>query len=398
VYCSKPEVAKAACDSLGNRCNYPILLGNDPLYGGLGGEFTVITSSILNGPLVLRHELGHSIIDVGEEYDGGFAYFGVNAAHDSLKPIPWEHWLSNPPTNTLTKPTNENLKPRVERSVMSMQVYPWTMLNATSSWSIKFTSSGSYSRHLVKFSLSGLSRKEDLQVALDGVDLGWVPKPGIGLDRWHYDIYSPNGLAPGYHELVFTLVNERQQGVAQLCSAEILEFGNEDEFVSKPGFYSLYPTYSDDNETSYRPTNEDCLMRMVTSPNFCKVCTKTLWLHLLTRINFIDDISESCVQHHHSGSSLASSSWSKVINLHLVPLAQLRKTPVSPNESYTITWAKDGSLLSQFTNKTRIEIDDENAIGRYTIQVKFATEEIRLKSKKLVSGIDYTVSTKCRET
>ena len=189
----------------------------------------VITSSILNGPLVLRHELGHSIIEVGEEYDGGFAYFGVNAAHDVLKPIPWEHWLSNPPTNTLTKLTNENLKPRVERSVMSMQVYPWTMLNVTSPWSIKFTSSGSYSRHLVKFSLSGLPRKEDLQVTLDGIDLDWVPKPGIGLDRWHYDIHSPNGLAPGYHELVFTLVNEQQEGVAQLCSAEILEFGNEDE-------------------------------------------------------------------------------------------------------------------------------------------------------------------------
>ena len=27
VYYSKPEVAKAACDSLGNKCNYPILLG-----------------------------------------------------------------------------------------------------------------------------------------------------------------------------------------------------------------------------------------------------------------------------------------------------------------------------------------------------------------------------------
>ena len=27
VYYSKPEVAKAACDSLGNQCNYPILLG-----------------------------------------------------------------------------------------------------------------------------------------------------------------------------------------------------------------------------------------------------------------------------------------------------------------------------------------------------------------------------------
>lgn len=185
----------------------------------------VITSSILNGPLVLRHELGHSIIDVGEEYDGGFAYFGVNAAHDPSKPIPWEHWLSKPPTAL----ASENLKPRVERSVMPMQVYPWTMLNTTSTWSIKFTSSGDYSRHVVRFSLSGLSQQEDLQVMLDGVDLGWVPKPGIGLDRWHYDIHSPNGLAPGLHELSFILVNKKQEGVAQLCSAEILEFGNEEE-------------------------------------------------------------------------------------------------------------------------------------------------------------------------
>lgn len=31
----------------------------------------VITASPLNGPLVLRHELGHSLIPVGEEYEGG---------------------------------------------------------------------------------------------------------------------------------------------------------------------------------------------------------------------------------------------------------------------------------------------------------------------------------------
>jgi hypothetical protein len=31
----------------------------------------VITASALNGPLVLRHELGHSLIPVGEEYEGG---------------------------------------------------------------------------------------------------------------------------------------------------------------------------------------------------------------------------------------------------------------------------------------------------------------------------------------
>ena len=141
-------------------------------------------------------------------------------------------------------------------------------------------------------------------------------------------------------------------------------------------------------------------MRMVTSPNFCKVCTETLWLHLLRGINFIDEISESCVQRDHSGSSLtsSSSSWSKVIDLHLVPLAQLRRTPVSHDESYSITWKKDGNFLPQFTNKTRIEMDDGNAMGRYTMQVKFATEEIRVESNKLVSGMEYTVRTKCEET
>ena len=151
--------------------------------------------------------------------------------------------------------------------------------------------------------------------------------------------------------------------------------------------------YSDINETSYRPTNEDCLMRAVTSPNFCKVCTERLWLYLLKRVAFVDDISESCVGHRSGSASL----WSKVIDLHLLPLAHLRKTPVSPDESYTIIWNKDGSLLPQFTNKTRIEIDDESALGEYTIKVNFATEEIRLKSKKLISSVNYTVKTKCGE-
>jgi hypothetical protein len=47
-----------------------LMTGNDGLYGGLGGDYTVITASEINGPLVLRHELGHSLIDEGDEYDG----------------------------------------------------------------------------------------------------------------------------------------------------------------------------------------------------------------------------------------------------------------------------------------------------------------------------------------
>ena len=50
------------------------MAGNDGLYGGLGGDFTVITASEINGPLVLRHELGHSLIEEGDEYDGSESY------------------------------------------------------------------------------------------------------------------------------------------------------------------------------------------------------------------------------------------------------------------------------------------------------------------------------------
>lgn len=112
---------------------------------------------------------------------------------------------------------------------MPMQIYPWTLLNTTQSWSVNFTSSGTFSRHLVRFSLSGLPEASDLRVELDGIDLGWVPKDGLGLDRWHYDVHRAGGLSGGEHTLTFTLVNKEREGVAQLCSAEILEFGDENE-------------------------------------------------------------------------------------------------------------------------------------------------------------------------
>jgi len=112
---------------------------------------------------------------------------------------------------------------------MPMQTYPWTLLSTSSSRSTKFVSSGTFSRHLVRFSLSGLPEKADLKVELDNVDLGWEPKVGLGVDRWHYDIHLDRGLSGGEHELRFTLLNRDREGIAQLCSAEILEFGDEDE-------------------------------------------------------------------------------------------------------------------------------------------------------------------------
>jgi hypothetical protein len=175
----------------------------------------------MNGPLILRHELGHSIINVGEEYDGGYAYFGVNAFSDISQPVPWAHWLS--------EPTAEDESTRVERSVMPLQDYAWTLLNTTKAWSTKFNSSGAYSRHLIRTSLSGLPAKTDLRVELDGDDLDWVPREAIGLDRYFYDFTGDEGLSPGEHEVKFTLLNADLEGDAQMCSVEVIEFGGEDE-------------------------------------------------------------------------------------------------------------------------------------------------------------------------
>ncbi|KAI0754586.1 IgA peptidase M64-domain-containing protein [Daedaleopsis nitida] len=203
VYYSKPEVAREACFSLGDRCNFPILMGNDPLYGGMDSEFTTITPSLANGPLVLRHELGHNIIDIGEEYDGGSAdiYHGVNSAQNiSLDTLPWAHWLTDTFRGSQghSHPHDHGSSPRVprvERAVMPLQDYAWTMLNTSTAWSTTFYSSGTYARHLVRFSLSGLPLAEDLTVELDGRDLHWEPHADIGVDRWHYDIEINQTLA-----------------------------------------------------------------------------------------------------------------------------------------------------------------------------------------------------------
>lgn len=184
---------------------------------------------------MLRHELGHSIIDVGEEYDGGFAYFGPNAATNLSEPIPWEQWLSDPPQD---KSTNA---PRVEKSVMPLQEYVWTLLNTSTPWSTTFISSGTYARHLVRFSLSGLPESSDLTVELDRLDLGWAPRSDIGLDRWHYDIHLNQTLAGGQHEVKFTLTNTQREGVAQLCSVEIIEFGDETELVHYSSLPHTHP-------------------------------------------------------------------------------------------------------------------------------------------------------------
>lgn len=178
---------------------------------------SVVTASPHNGPAVLRHELGHSIIGVGEEYDGGAVYRGVNSARTPAS-VPWTQWYTDPAS-----------EPKIQRSNMPIQAYPWTMLNVSRGWSQDFHSAGTYDNHLLQFSISGVTRSSALRVEIDGRDLGWEVNSLVGLDRWIYTMKFDDALAPGRHTLQFTLLDEEMEGTAQLCNLQILEYGDAGE-------------------------------------------------------------------------------------------------------------------------------------------------------------------------
>lgn len=213
----------------------------------------MITPSVANGALILRHELGHSVIPVGEEYDGGFPYRGVNSdtADDLEKQggVSWAHWLADDHPNAPSHAQHDTAL-RIERSMMPLQEWAWTLLNTSTPWSARFNSVGTYARYLMRFSISGVPLEGEVRVLFDGEDLGWRPMDGIGMDRWvcltflfttyvlmintalyryHYDVYRNTSLAAGEHNVTVVLESKEHEGTAQLCSFEVLEFGDEDE-------------------------------------------------------------------------------------------------------------------------------------------------------------------------
>ena len=56
-----------------------------------------------------------------------------------------------------------------------------------------------------------------------------MEEEGLGVDRWHYDFEREGGLKAGQHELSFELKGKGEEGLAQLCSFEVLEYGTADE-------------------------------------------------------------------------------------------------------------------------------------------------------------------------
>lgn len=244
-----------------------MLVGNDALYGGLGGDFTcvccsttdgrIITASPLNGQVVLRHELGHSLIPVGEEYDGGVVYDGVNAdAVENIHRLKWRKYLSGPA--------------RIEDAKVPMQAYPWHNLDE-GGYSISFTGSNKpfkkqrYVRSLLRVSLSSIPDPTHVIIALNGdvvdLDAAFPEEWKNSLDRRWLEV--PMGAVPAGDNLLEVELSglgreaEPGQGGKMVTSVEIIEYA--EDFNAEEGFIGAFPTYAVDGGVTLRPVSGDKL-------------------------------------------------------------------------------------------------------------------------------------------
>ncbi|KAI9362932.1 IgA peptidase M64-domain-containing protein [Zopfochytrium polystomum] len=352
ISCSKPFTARLTCTKTGAYAyDFPSLIGNDDFYGGLGGEFTISTRSPTSGTVVLRHEMGHNFVSVGEEYDGGYVYSGCNAGH-SLDKLPWKHWL-----------TEEHV--REEQNVLRVQDYSWYDL-AKGPYKIPFKSDGKFSRWNLKISASGVESPGSLEVYLDGERLGWNTTGLVdrGFHEWSFE---NGGLSAGEHLLEFRQGFPSKTGspIRQLCSVTLHEYQAEPHYHFDNNFYGAFPTYALNGKKSYRPTHEGCLMRNMTQETFCNVCKEGLFLNLLRKISVIDGIRTECLPEKGLRATV-----------DVLALAHLRPQPIA-GERYDITWKKNGQPQPALQDLQTIEVDAASAAGKWTVSVAFVTPEIR---------------------
>lgn len=125
--------------------------------------------------------MGHSFINVGDEYDNGPTYYGVNSA-SSLANVEstWGHWLSG--------------ELREERVVYRLLEYPWADLS-NGDQVFSFISDGQYSRWYLLLSVSAAGEEDCLEFILDGEILLWETRGSD--DREFYDWHGHEGLAAG---------------------------------------------------------------------------------------------------------------------------------------------------------------------------------------------------------
>lgn len=247
--------------------DYPILVGNDKFYGGLGGTFAITTSAPLNITTVLRHELGHNFGRVGEEYDGGQVYDGANHSSSSSN-LPWAHWAKNPAP--------------VHAAKLLHISAPWKNLgNGEMTTTIDVPDTAK--TVLLDFSSLGSDSKDDIVLTVDGKQ---IPYDG----KWNYDrnFYKVKlELAPGRHTIVF------KEGVkdGNNTLSRLAVYGVPADFPTDRTVVGAFKSYSQGGGSGgFRPTESDCLMRDMQLTHFCPACQENMWRNFLKEVSLIDGV------------------------------------------------------------------------------------------------------------
>jgi len=302
--------------------------------------------------------MGHNFGNVGEEYDGGSVYSGANSAR-TLATITWRAWLTEPAA------------PIVEQNtVQKVQAYAWTDL-ARGPVRYTWTSDGTFPRNLLRFSASGCETPGSLRITLDGVIMPWTTK--ATLDRSFYE-YSWPVFTAGSHSLVF------EQGtppsapqIRQLCNVNLHEYKAESQYKLDNNYIGAYPTWSSSNAKTYRPNNERCLMRNMTSRNFCVVCQENNWHQFFRRMTLIDNLAVT-----YPGANAT-------VVLTPVPLAQFRPTPIL-GERYLVTWIRNGLVDPTIGNIFSWSRPRASVTGNWVVNVEFQTPEVRVDTSNLLKA------------
>eukprot|EP00835_Amoeboradix_gromovi_P004105 NODE_302_length_11399_cov_0.339115.p1 type:complete len:547 gc:universal NODE_302_length_11399_cov_0.339115:7001-5361(-) len=361
----KANFARQLCNKLGTKCDYPSIIGNDVFYGGLGGEFVISTSSATTGTTVLRHEMGHNFATEGEEYDDGYVYSGYNSAR-SIGSIQWSHWVAS-------KIDLEN------KLNMLATEHPWASLD--NPYILKFKTNSNYNYWKLLISLSGVENAESVRVSVDEIEMPLESKGT--LDRQFYFWKFTKPLAVGTHELRIEqlkkpLLRDPRTGEIMgrtVCSLDIHEYERNvfDEYESVGAF----PTWDIRGRKSYRPTNDLCIMRNMTSPRFCPVCMEGMHINFLQKIRLIDSLNVTCTGN--TGNALLSA----------VPYGQFSKLKQKEDTFYDIIWKKEGQVQDTLTDKQRVE---NLTPGAYEVSLKFNTPHVRLNLKYLTDRRTFTVA------
>jgi len=318
IFPGNPTAIRNACKQA-PACDYPVVIGNDPYYGGLGGEFAISTSSPTSGSIVLRHELGHNFGRVGEEYDGG-GYFGANNSFSATR-VKWPQWSTEKVTSA-------------EQQFARYLGWPWQNLT-NNPFKINFKSDGIQKSTKIVLSASGIETSDTVSILLDGEPLSFESPNRV--DRSFITLDLPP-FSEGEH--TFEVREAVSDGNNWLSNLSIHEFGH--EMHDDPSFIGAFPVFSEDlSIDGYRPTNNSCLMRDMLHPFFCPVCQENNWLQFFSRISLIEDLSGKVEEDQVK------------VQLTTLKLGQFRTMGTAPQgEQLEIRWFYNGQELPELAGQS----------------------------------------------